>query len=338
MTPNSPCQLFPESASHYLSNLRTIDLDILEDGNTNYFGPRSQQVWKAIYAENCIISGNSCVETELLFDFISAFHTLTTMSIIFDKKVQKGSDSRVFNSTLNYFDKKIAPSYDARYKSLFSALSFVDETMNDNCPERYQPYLPEIKAKLENVTALIACVECEKCRVHALVAMDAYIAAVKINLNEEITENQRNALIFLRRKLQDSVTKMEKLNEFYSQRIVAFSDFKIFYFIFLFLFLCIIFCIFISVNVNQLKAYLNDEMASPVKVIQPQKIPEKTHKWKIVPAGTWGLNDISTNIDELRERLIKLIEKNDKSEDFELCTSAWDSADDNESETEDYLN
>ncbi|GET87518.1 endoplasmic reticulum oxidoreductin, putative [Leishmania tarentolae] len=256
-----------------------VDLAANPEGNTGYSGPLAAQVWRAIYAENCLLSGDngSCQESSILRTLLSGLHMSINIHVCtsFYKDNELSSpqrDAGIYNNpnisfypNCEMYNNRVAPFPEyvgnlyvlyqftlralakARpfftnnvnifntgaggeptltdlqlhedIKELFSSRLICSPTFDEGEfleSEKGRSLIPQFKAMMLNVTRLMDCVTCEKCRIWGKLETKGIAVAMKIIMNPEndritLDRSEMVTLVNLARQLAFSVRNAQRL-------------------------------------------------------------------------------------------------------------------------------
>lgn len=256
-----------------------VDLVANPEGNTGYSGPLATQVWRAIYAENCLsleVDG-MCQEVSILRTLLSGLHMSINVHVStnFYKDPELASpqhDAGIYNNdnisfypNCEMYNKRIAPFSDfvgnlyilyqftlralakakpfflsdfkifntglhgeatpadlqlrENIKHLFNARLLCSPTFDESAfleSEKGRELIPEFKSIMLNVTHLMDCVTCEKCRIWGKLETKGIAVAMKIIMNREneiitLDRAEMVTLVNLARQLAFSVRNVQRL-------------------------------------------------------------------------------------------------------------------------------
>lgn len=258
-----------------------VDLVANPEGNTGYSGPLAMQVWRAIYAENCISpeEDGMCQEMSILRTLLSGLHTSISMHVCtnFYKDPEFASpqhkagiyntDNISFFPNCEMYNKRVAPFPDfvgnmyilyqftlralakakpffmndlsifntgvhgeetetdlqlhKSIKELFDSRLLCSPTFDESAfleSEKGRELIPQFKSIMLNVTHLMDCVTCEKCRIWGKLETKGIAVAMKVIMNREdevITLNRAEmvTLVNLARQLAFSVRNAQRLGD-----------------------------------------------------------------------------------------------------------------------------
>lgn len=256
-----------------------VDLVANPEGNTGYSGPLAAQVWRAIYAENCLSSEEDgmCQEVSILRTLLSGLHMSINMHVStnFYKDPELASpqhsagiynnDNISFYPNCDMYNKRVAPFPDfvgnlyilyqftlralakakpfflgdlnifntgrhgeatatdlqlrESIKDLFNAHLLCSPTFDESAfleSEKGRELIPQFKAIMLNVTRLMDCVTCEKCRIWGKLETKGIAVAMKIIMNREdeaitLDRAEMITLVNLARQLAFSVRNAQRL-------------------------------------------------------------------------------------------------------------------------------
>ncbi|KAK7194982.1 endoplasmic reticulum oxidoreductin [Novymonas esmeraldas] len=256
-----------------------VDLVSNPEGNTGYSGPLAAQVWRAIYAENCLssVEDGTCQELAILQTLFSGLHMSINMHVCTSyykdpELVSPQRNAGIYNNpNISFFpncemySKRVAPFPDfvgnlyvlyqftlralAKAKPFFmndvnifntgagGAATDADRELHDNIKELFSSHLlcsptfdesaflesekgrqliPQFKSVMYNVTRLMDCVTCEKCRVWGKLQTKGLAVAMKIIMNPEnepitLDRAEMVTLVNLARQLAFSVRNAQHL-------------------------------------------------------------------------------------------------------------------------------
>ncbi|KAG5482078.1 hypothetical protein LSCM1_05797 [Leishmania martiniquensis] len=256
-----------------------VDLVSNPEGNTGYSGPLAAQVWRAIYAENCLLSdiGETCQEVSILKTLLSGLHMSINIHVCTSfykdpKLTSPQHNAGIYNSpnisfypNCEMYNRRIAPFPDyvgnlyilyqftlralAKAKLLFTSdvnifntgangeATRTDLELHENIKELFNSRLicyrtfdesaflesekgrslvPQFKAMMLNVSRLMDCVTCEKCRIWGKLETKGIAVAMKVimNPNKELITLDRSemvTLVNLARQLAFSVRNAQRL-------------------------------------------------------------------------------------------------------------------------------
>lgn len=219
-----------------------IYVDLLKNAE-GYTGYQGQQIWTAIYKENCFsgLVENMCSEEKVFFKIISGIHSninlhvcksylhleknITYSNVELMKKTFMDHKDRINNLfflhslLVNAFFKaeKFISNFhfntgydkdDLRVKQILTEL-FGKKELRDFHKKGFEnsvhmkkffkfDRLNEIKMKFRNISEIMDCVSCQKCRMHGKLQIYGVATMFKILFNEEESINlKRNELVSL---------------------------------------------------------------------------------------------------------------------------------------------
>jgi hypothetical protein len=256
-----------------------VDLVANPEGNTGFSGPLAAQVWRAIYAENCLTSkqDDMCQEVAILRTLLSGLHMSINMHVctnfykdpeltspqhkagiynnnnisfypnceMYNKRVAPFPDyvgnlyilyqftlralakaKPFFLNDLSIFNTGIhgeATSTDMQLrdsiKDLFDSRLLCSPTFDESVfleSEKGRELIPQFKSVMLNVTRLMDCVTCEKCRIWGKLETKGIAVAMKIIMNREgevitLDRAEMVTLVNLARQLAFSVRNAQRL-------------------------------------------------------------------------------------------------------------------------------
>ncbi|KAG5504302.1 hypothetical protein JIQ42_06134 [Leishmania sp. Namibia] len=256
-----------------------VDLVSNPEGNTGYSGPLAAQVWRAIYAENCLSSDKdeACQEVSILKTLLSGLHMSINIHVCtsFYKDPELTSPQRnagIYNNlnisfypNCEMYHRLVAPFPDfvgnlyilyqftlralAKSKPSFTndvnifntgargEATLTDLELHENIKELFnsplicyrtfdesaflesekgRALIPQFTSVMLNVTRLMDCVTCEKCRIWGKLETKGIAVAMKVILNpknEQITldRSEMVTLVNLARQLAFSVRNAQRL-------------------------------------------------------------------------------------------------------------------------------
>jgi len=105
----------------------------LQENKESYTAFEGQQIWKAIYSENCMFDSikkydlaNTCKEETLLFHLVSGLHTSINMHVAHDFFDTRSNSSF---SNIEYYESAIG-QFKGRLKNLFFIYAVVLRSVN----------------------------------------------------------------------------------------------------------------------------------------------------------------------------------------------------------------
>ncbi|KAM7258749.1 hypothetical protein ACFE04_014490 [Oxalis oulophora] len=203
-----------------------VNLLLNPERYTGYTGPSARRIWDAVYSENCpkYRSEDSCQEEKILYKLISGLHSSISVHIAADYLLDEDS-----NSAADYLEQAEYNTgntiEDLKTGSLMKQLLY-NSKLQAACPIPFDEAKlwqgqrgPELKQKIQgqfrNISAIMDCVGCEKCRLWGKLQVLGLGTALKIlfsvNGDEHLGHDlqlQRNeviALLNLMNRLSESV-------------------------------------------------------------------------------------------------------------------------------------
>ncbi|XP_040375419.1 endoplasmic reticulum oxidoreductin-1 isoform X2 [Rosa chinensis] len=203
-----------------------VNLLLNPERYTGYTGPSARRIWDAVYSENCpkYSSQDICQEQRVLYKLISGLHSSISIHIAADYLLDK-----ITNLAADYLEQAEYDTgnheEDLRTESLMRQLLY-NPKLQAACPlpfdeaklwkGRSGPQLKQqIQKKFRNISALMDCVGCEKCRLWGKLQVLGIGTALKIlfsvdgkNHQDQPLQLQRNeviALVNLLNRLSESV-------------------------------------------------------------------------------------------------------------------------------------
>ncbi|KPA78073.1 putative endoplasmic reticulum oxidoreductin [Leptomonas pyrrhocoris] len=256
-----------------------VDLVANPEGNTGYTGPLAAQVWRAIYAENCLSPEDDgmCQEVSILRTLLSGLHMSINMHVStnFYKDPELASpqhkagiynnDNISFYPNCEMYNQRVAPFPDfvgnlyilyqftlralakakpfflkdlsifntgfhgeatatdlqlrESIKDLFASRLLCSPTFDESAfleSEKGRELIPQFKSIMLNVTHLMDCVTCEKCRIWGKLETKGIAVAMKIIMSREdepitLDRSEMVTLVNLARQLAFSVRNAQRL-------------------------------------------------------------------------------------------------------------------------------
>ncbi|XP_062015926.1 endoplasmic reticulum oxidoreductin-1-like isoform X2 [Rosa rugosa] len=203
-----------------------VNLLLNPERYTGYTGPSARRIWDAVYSENCpkYSSQDICQEQRVLYKLISGLHSSISIHIAADYLLDK-----ITNLAADYLEQAEYDTgnheEDLRTESLMRQLLY-NPKLQAACPLPFDeaklwkgqsgPQLKQqIQKKFRNISALMDCVGCEKCRLWGKLQVLGLGTALKIlfsvdgkNHQDQPLQLQRNeviALVNLLNRLSESV-------------------------------------------------------------------------------------------------------------------------------------
>jgi hypothetical protein len=225
----------------------------LENNKEGFTGYQGQNIWKAIYNENCFLSEGEkmCLEKKIFFKIISGYHANVNLNIC--SGIKDNNNNNKYNDKDNYSDysyinlinnlmKNILEHKD-RINNLFflhslfinafiksnDALNnldistglenedlkaknilkkiqekneifknFTERINNSRSIKKFFEYekINELKMRFRNISEIVNCVSCQKCRLHGKMQIYGIATMLKILYSKQnIIELNRNELI-----------------------------------------------------------------------------------------------------------------------------------------------
>ncbi len=218
-----------------------IYVDLLKNPE-GYTGYQGQQIWTAIYKENCFSRGlieKMCSEEKVFFKIVSGIHSNINLHVCksffnFEKNLTYPNTELMKKTFLDYKDRinnlfflhslmlnaffraekfisrfQFNTGYaenDLRVKQILADLYSKKELRDfhkkgfENSMEMKKflkfDRLNEIKMKFRNISEIINCVSCQKCRVHGKLQIYGVATMLKILFSDEESINlKRNELV-----------------------------------------------------------------------------------------------------------------------------------------------
>lgn len=253
------------SSNHWLveselDNINGIFVNLLKNPET-WTGYMGQEIWKAIYMENCFVGSidNMCTEEKIFYKVVSGLHSNINLHLshnYLDTDLKKNNTNKLNElsdtySELNYYVN--APmaherviSHPDRINNLFFLYSLVhktlekaeatlkrfeyetgnkleDELLKKNITNFYEVFhqmdssvkvnsqvgnndllkkfvgynrIDELKMRFRNISSIIDCVGCQKCRLHGKLQIYGLATMMKILFDKnDVVKLKRNELI-----------------------------------------------------------------------------------------------------------------------------------------------
>ncbi|XP_040363055.1 endoplasmic reticulum oxidoreductin-1 isoform X3 [Rosa chinensis] len=205
-----------------------VNLLLNPERYTGYTGLSARRIWDAVYSENCpkYSSQDICQEQRVLYKLISGLHSSISIHIAADYLLDK-----ITNLAADYLEQAEYDTgnheEDLRTESLMRQLLY-NPKLQAACPLPFdeaklwkgqsgQQLKQQIQKKFRNISALMDCVGCEKCRLWGKLQVLGLGTALKIlfsvdgkNHQDQPLQLQRNeviALVNLLNRLSESVKR-----------------------------------------------------------------------------------------------------------------------------------
>ncbi|CCF60823.1 hypothetical protein KAFR_0L02120 [Kazachstania africana CBS 2517] len=213
-----------------------IDLTQNPERFTGYGGNQSLQIWSSIYKENCFECNETegCIAKEIFFKLISGFHSsITTHVCNYHLNTVSGNwepniflfissflifPDRIRNVYFNYalvskaimkiapymehieFCEDMDPSGDVKLKieKIVSQLEnddiFNEEIVFQN--KLTSELKTDFRNRFKNVTKIIDCIQCEKCKLWAKVQTTGYATSLKLLFElDQLSDSEKQNLV-----------------------------------------------------------------------------------------------------------------------------------------------
>jgi ERO1-like protein alpha len=255
----------------------------------SYTGYQGQNIWNAIYHENCFsnIFDQLCTEEKVFYKIISGFHSNINLHLsqnFFDlnKNISYFNSTMMTERVLNHKDrinnlfflhsllikafyksKELITNYDIYTgnkdedlftKNIITELlnnktieNYYDEGFEDS--ENYKKFLrfhkvDQIKMRFRNISSIIDCVSCQKCKLHGKLQIYGLATMLKIlfNTNNNLTlkRNELISFVNLVGKVSKSIKYMTDYLEILEENSLMLKWAYLFVFIFVLFFLIFI--------------------------------------------------------------------------------------------------
>ncbi|GAU23915.1 hypothetical protein TSUD_181040 [Trifolium subterraneum] len=177
-----------------------VNLQLNPERYTGYTGPSARRIWDAVYSENCpkYLQQVSCQDEKILYKLISGLHSSISVHIAADYLLDEAT-----NMASDYLEQAGYitgnPNEDLKTESLIKQL-LNNPKLQAACPVPFDEAKlwkgqsgPELKQKIQhqfrNISALMDCVGCEKCRLWGKLQILGLGAALKILFSDDGQEN-----------------------------------------------------------------------------------------------------------------------------------------------------
>lgn len=243
-----------------LDNINGIYVNLLKNPET-WTGYMGQEIWKAIYMENCFVGSmdNMCTEEKIFYKVVSGLHSNINLHLSHNFLDTDQKKNELYNidqvtdtySELNYYvnaplAKERVISHPDRINNLFFLYSLVhktlekaeatltnfqyqtgnteeDELLRKNITNFYETFhridssnkvnsqvgendllkkfvgynrIDELKMRFRNISSIIDCVGCQKCKLHGKLQIYGLASMMKILFDKnDIVKLKRNELI-----------------------------------------------------------------------------------------------------------------------------------------------
>jgi len=217
----------------------------LEKNKEGYTGYQGQNIWKAIYNENCFLTEgeNMCVEKRIFYKIISGYHANVNLNICSGmKEIDKENSQRKNYEQLmkNFLEHKDRvdnlfflhslfinalikskdvlnnldistgdENEDKKAKNILKIIQgkkdfnkhFTEGAKNSTSIKKFLGYekINEIKMRFRNISEIVNCVSCQKCRLHGKMQIYGIATMFKILFMEkgEIELNRNELIAFV---------------------------------------------------------------------------------------------------------------------------------------------
>ena len=199
------------------------------EGYTGYQGPH---IWRAIFSENCFSDRFNllCKEDKIFYRIFSGWLSNTNMQIGFnfhDKKTNRTSINKGKNFLLNYDyfsgneteDKITLNLINELFNENSKNLNILENSFNETSLEfenfMHSQKISNLIIRFRNISSLIDCVSCSKCRMHAKLEIFGIATMFKImfannnELKEIVKRNELVSFLNLFAKLSKTISNME---------------------------------------------------------------------------------------------------------------------------------
>ncbi len=240
-----------------------IDLLKNPESFTGYSGNDASRVWLALYNENCFGSvddiADQCFENRVFYRLISGFHAATTVSIAKSSGPNNGPNLDLFKWRLAKFPERLKNIHfvylflldtmnKARDIVLANDIAVGDPVEDEFVARRLDDLfaLPEVqecqgsfdsqaltavpqlgeqyRQKWVNVSRVVDCTGCDKCKIHAKLQLLGIGTALKIQFggpSTTIRHNEAIALINTLQKYADAVQTVDEMMALLNEREAA---------------------------------------------------------------------------------------------------------------------
>eukprot|EP01132_Coremiostelium_polycephalum_P002796 gene2796-3477_t len=230
------------------SDMSYVNLEVTPEAHTGYDG---SSVWEAIYNENCFTRplDQMCLEERVFYRLISGLHSSITTHIalfyrkdkttgewehnpsLFRQRFQNQPDrieniavSKIggflteyqFNTGDQVADSKSYELVQELLKSKLMCQPNFDESLLFKDTYDKENLIGQFKEHFQNISSILNCVTCEKCKLYGKLQTLGLGTALKILFDDNVSSLQRNeiiALINTLRQLSTSIANIEKLSQ-----------------------------------------------------------------------------------------------------------------------------
>ncbi|KAJ0475566.1 putative endoplasmic reticulum oxidoreductin 1, ERO1-like superfamily [Helianthus annuus] len=220
-----------------------VNLQLNPERYTGYTGPSARRIWDAIYSENCpkYSSGESCQEKKVLYKLISGLHSSISVHIATDYLINENTNQWGANLQLMY-DRVL--KHPERVQNLYFTFLFVLRAVTKAATYLEQAeydsgnHLEDLKAhslirqlaklwqgqsgpelkqqtqkQFRNISALMDCVGCEKCRLWGKLQVLGLGTALKILFSVDGQEGRDQPLQLQRNEVIALMNLLNRLSE-----------------------------------------------------------------------------------------------------------------------------
>ncbi|KAL6544935.1 Endoplasmic reticulum oxidoreductin-1 [Orobanche minor] len=227
-----------------------VNLQLNPERYTGYTGPSARRIWDAIYLENCQkYPSEECQEKRILYKLISGLHSSISIHIaadyLLDEKMNTWGQnlSLMYDRVLRYPDRAADYLEQADYDTGNSLEDFntqvlmkkllYDHKLQAACPKPFDEaklwkgqngpeLIKQTQNQFKNISALMDCVGCEKCRLWGKLQVLGLGTALKILFSEnshdlsaaqrlQLQRNEVIALLNLLNRLSESVKLIHEM-------------------------------------------------------------------------------------------------------------------------------
>ncbi|KAK4768340.1 hypothetical protein SAY87_003481 [Trapa incisa] len=201
-----------------------VNLQLNPERYTGYSGPSARRIWDAVYSENCpkYPSEEMCQEERILYKLISGLHSSISVHIASEYLLEEATNMAA--EYLTYADYSTGnPTEDLKAQSLMREL-LCNPTLQSACPLPFDEAKlwkgqsgPELKYKIQkqfrNISTIMDCVGCEKCRLWGKPQVLGLGTALKILFLVDGKEHPAQPLELQRKELIALMNLLNRLSE-----------------------------------------------------------------------------------------------------------------------------
>ncbi|XP_038995133.1 endoplasmic reticulum oxidoreductin-1-like isoform X2 [Hibiscus syriacus] len=206
------------------SEMTYVNLQLNPERYTGYSGSPARRIWDAVYSENCpkYPAEELCQEEKILYKLISGLHSSISVHIASDYLLDEATSLATEYLEQAEYDTG-NPTDDLKTQSLMKQLLY-NPKLQAACPLPFDEAKlwkgqrgPELKQKIQsqfkNISAVMDCVGCEKCRLWGKLQVSGLGTALKILFSVNGEENLVQTLQMQRNEVISLMNLLNRLSE-----------------------------------------------------------------------------------------------------------------------------